>query len=136
MTVNKLRAHGDTSISNLAKDIVNKWKNDVGKTKSKSNAGASADTPKNIPNATKKEASPNNNGTSASPTMKKEATSTNNSRRPTVPPKDRKKETDGVSWELYDDEVRNKTLGLFYDSLCVHSEEGISFPSFSLPLTS
>lgn len=115
MAVNKLRMNPDKSVSELAKEIVSKWKKDVHqKTKPGSSSG-SQDTSKKERTAT------------ASPTM----TNTMSPPKPSgkkpegkskVDPSKRNKNTDGVSWAITGDQVRNNCIGAMYDALVIETD--------------
>ncbi|KAF3938486.1 hypothetical protein ABW19_dt0205232 [Dactylella cylindrospora] len=113
MIVNKLRGHSDKAVSELAKEIVNKWKKDVS-SKPKSGSG---DAKGGI--SMKRESS--TNGVSSG-----KSTPTPSSSRKgvaAVDPMKRNKATDGVNCDIYpDDEIRGKSLGMIYDGLCLGSE--------------
>lgn len=123
MTVNKLRGHSDKAVSELAKEIVGKWKKDVTSTKPKTDAKAGT--------AMKRESS--SNGAVAKDVPKK-ATPTPGARKATIAdPMKRNHKTDGVNIEFCDDEIRNKTAAMFYDGLCLGAEEsGYSLEIFCL----
>lgn len=116
MAVNKLRMNPDKSVSELAKEIVSKWKKDVHqKTKPGSSSGSQDAGGKKERTAT------------ASPTM----TNTMSPPKPSgkkpegkskVDPSKRNKNTDGVSWAITGDQVRNNCIGAMYDALVFESD--------------
>lgn len=119
MIVNKLRGHSDKGVSELAKDIVNKWKKDVSvKPKSSSSSDAKGEV------AMKRESS--TNGASGRDTPNKPTPTPSTSGRrtggATVDPMKRNKTTDGVNCDIHDDELRNKSLGMIYDGLVLGAE--------------
>ncbi|KAJ6257804.1 hypothetical protein Dda_7593 [Drechslerella dactyloides] len=118
MTVNKLRGHSDKAVSELAKDIVNKWKRDVS---AKPKSGSSGDGKGGV--AMKKESS--TNGLSSRDTSNKGTPTPSGARKgaaSSVDPMKRNKNTDGINCDVHDDEPRNKCIGMLYDGLCIGSD--------------
>ncbi|EWC45159.1 hypothetical protein DRE_06047 [Drechslerella stenobrocha 248] len=117
MIVNKLRGHSDKAVAELAKDIVNKWRKDVS---NKPKSSSSGDSKGGV--AMKKESSTNGasgrdtpNKDTPTPTARKASTSA-------VDPMKRNKTTDGVNCDIHDEDIRNKSLGMMYDGLCIGSD--------------
>ncbi|KAF9788393.1 transcription elongation factor [Thelephora terrestris] len=102
LAVGKLRSHADKRVSDTAKDIVKKWKNDVEKAK-------------------------RTTGAPKKPTVSTNASSKINSFPPSAPsPATPKVETrtakgDGVSANWTGDKTRDKCIELLYDALAVDS---------------
>ncbi|EPS41009.1 hypothetical protein H072_5140 [Dactylellina haptotyla CBS 200.50] len=117
MIVNKLRGHSDKAVSELAKDIVNKWKKDVS---IKPKSGSSGDAKGGV--AMKKESS--TNGTSGRDTPNKSTPTPTAARKgsSSVDPMKRTHKTDGVNCDVYGDDVRSKSLGMIYDGMVVGSD--------------
>ncbi|KAF3202767.1 RNA polymerase II elongation factor [Orbilia oligospora] len=117
MIVNKLRGHADKTVSELAKDIVNKWKKDVSM---KPKSGSSSDAKGGV--AMKKEAS-TNGGTSGKDTPNKSTPTPSVPRKTggsSVDPMKRSHKTDGVECNIFGgDEVRTKSLAMIYDGLVI-----------------
>ncbi|KAI5798918.1 transcription factor S-II, central domain-containing protein [Geopyxis carbonaria] len=110
MAVNKLRSNADKQISDLAKEIVGKWKKDVQKK------------PQKPPQARKSStASPTMTSTQLSPLKpsgKKPAS------KASVDPSKRSKITDNVNYKCTGDKVRDNCVGVLYDGMCVDSDTG------------
>lgn len=105
MAVGKLRSHADKQVSELAKEVVKKWKTEVDKSKrttevAKPPAGAQRKSSAAI--ATSSKAAP---ATPAAP------------KKPTL----RTTKTDGISTTWTDDKTRNKCAELIYDALASDS---------------
>ncbi|KAF3920891.1 hypothetical protein ABW21_db0207253 [Orbilia brochopaga] len=118
MTVNKLRGHSDKAVSELAKDIVNKWKRDVS---AKPKSGSAADGKGGV--AMKKESS--TNGASGRDTPNKGTPTPSGARKGSasaVDPMKRNKTTDGINCDIHDEDPRNKCIGMLYDGLCLGTD--------------
>jgi transcription elongation factor S-II len=107
MAVNKLRMNHDPAVSDLAKDIVGKWKQDVQKVKSlgqdKARSTASpvaSQTPITPPKPSGKKLPPKSK----------------------VDPSKRDKKTDGVNYSVTGDKTRDNCVGILYDGLCLDSD--------------
>ncbi|KAI9566594.1 transcription elongation factor [Boletus coccyginus] len=100
LAVGKLRAHDSKDVSDLAKEIVKKWKNDVDKAKSASK------TPVNAKQPVRKQS------TSVTPV----ATPAANGKADV-----RSSKTDGVKMTATGDNTRNKCAELIYDGLAYDS---------------
>jgi transcription elongation factor S-II len=108
MVVNKLRMNGDKSVSELAKEIVAKWKKDVHQ---KNRPGSSSDIKK-----------PAGEGqATVSPTPPKPS-----GKKPSVDPSQRNRKTDGVNWQCTGDSTRDNCLGMMYDALAADCDAGMS----------
>ncbi|KAK0200286.1 transcription elongation factor S-II [Desarmillaria ectypa] len=108
LAVGKLRTHASKSISDLAKDIVRKWKNDVEKAKqSHHHSGESSKPVQNGKPAPIRKASVASDGKPVTQTANKAATRT--------------AKTDGLEVKLFGDDTRNKCVALMYDSLAFDS---------------
>lgn len=95
LAVGKLRTHNTREVSELAKDLVKKWKSDVGKEKDKQTAVAA-----------KKSA--------VVPAEKTPTTPTGISAL-------RSAKIDGISINIYNDKTRDKCIELIYDALSCDS---------------
>ncbi|KAK0502258.1 transcription elongation factor [Armillaria luteobubalina] len=107
LAVGKLRTHASKAVSDLAKDIVKKWKNDVEKAKQSHHSGGSS---KPVPNgkpAPTRKASVASDGKPSMQTANKANT--------------RSYKSDGLTIKLFAEETRNTCLGLMYDSLAFDS---------------
>ncbi|KAF8469651.1 transcription factor S-II, central domain-containing protein [Kalaharituber pfeilii] len=108
IAVNKLRTHQNKTVSELAKDIVNRWKSEVKTTAKPKSAGTI--TNGSTSDAQKKAPSPtiaSKNSSAQSQDMRKRV---------------RTKESDGVSWKGLGDTVRDNCVGMIYDGLCFESD--------------
>ena len=107
-TVNRCRQHRASEVSNLASEIVNKWRHQVQEQKLANGGSSGSGTPNARANGTASPAPPKS--TSA---PKPEST---------VPPDKRTWKTDKISRDdLTDDAARNNCIGLMYDGLCQNS---------------
>jgi len=107
MAVNKLRMNPDPAVSDLAKDIVGKWKQDVQKVKSLGQDKArstvspvASQTPITPPKPSGKKLPP----------------------KAKVDPSKRDKKTDGVNYSVTGDKTRDNCVGILYDGLCLDSD--------------
>ncbi|KAG7440094.1 transcription elongation factor [Guyanagaster necrorhizus] len=109
LAVGKLRTHASKDVSDLAKDIVKKWKNDVEKAKQSHQSGGSSKPVQNGKPAPGRKASVASDGKPTMQTAAKAAT--------------RSAKTDGFSDNsLTGDSTRNKCIALIYDSLAFDSD--------------
>lgn len=109
MAVNKLRTHADKTVSDLAKEIVGKWKQDV-------HQKAKQDVHKKVnPRPQEKSRS------TASPTITSPKPKPKNM-LVKVDPSKRTKATDGVDYNVTGDKARDNCIGILYDGLCVGSD--------------
>lgn len=115
LAVGKLRSHTDKRVSDTAKDIVKKWKNDVEKAKRATGGAAGIHSPSTSKSAPKK------------PTISTPTSSKVNPVPPSTPsPATPKIETrtakgDGVSANWTGDKTRDKCIELLYDALALES---------------
>lgn len=108
MAVNKLRMNPDKSISELAKEIVAKWKKDVHqKNRPSSSSSGSHDS---------RRLSSGGGGGGAAATAKSPPKPSG--KRP-ADLSSRNKNTDGVNWQCTGDTTRDNCLGITYDALAV-----------------
>ncbi|KAI5847328.1 transcription factor S-II, central domain-containing protein [Morchella snyderi] len=121
MAVNKLRMNPDKTVSELAKEIVAKWKKDV---HSKTKPGSTSDVKKER-NST---ASPTTGSNPMSPPKPSGKKPDSNSK---VDPSKRNKTTDKITWTITSDQVRNNCIGAMYDAL-VHESDASSDHIFNL----
>lgn len=115
MAVNKLRMNPDKSVAELAKEIVSKWKKDVHQKTKPGSSSSSQDTSKKERNAT---SSP----TTANPMSPPKPSGKKPEGKAKVDPSKRNKNTDGVSWQITSDQVRNNCIGAMYDALVIDSD--------------
>ncbi|KAF8543441.1 transcription elongation factor S-II [Trichophaea hybrida] len=111
MAVNKLRTNSDKNVSDLAKEIVAKWKQDVHQ-KAKPSARAQ--------DKTRSTASPT---TSQRPITPPKPASKKLESHSKVDPSLRSKTADGVNYHVTEDKTRNNCVGILYDGLCLDSGE-------------
>lgn len=111
MAVNKLRTNADKQVSELAKEIVGKWKKDVQKKPPQARKASTAS-----PTATTTPLSPQK------PSGKKMAS------KVTVDPSKRSKVTDDVNYKCTGDKVRDNCVGVLYDGMCIDSDTGMPNP--------
>ncbi|KAJ7581131.1 transcription factor S-II, central domain-containing protein [Mycena floridula] len=98
LAVGKLRTHDNKEVADLAKDLVKKWKNEVGKDKQTTNKGGKPAL------AALKKAPAVASGTTPS--------------TPTAPKFDaRTAKTDGIDMSITKDDIRDKCIILIYDAL-------------------
>jgi len=102
MAVNKLRAYNNKTVSDLAKEIVAKWKQDVHQ---------KAKQPGRPQEKSRSTASP----TITSPKPKKDSILK-------VDPSKRSRMADGVDCQVTGDKARDNCIGILYDGLCVGSD--------------
>ncbi|KZT30188.1 transcription elongation factor [Neolentinus lepideus HHB14362 ss-1] len=107
LAVGKLRSHGSKSVSDLAKDVVRKWKQEVEKEKQ---AKGGAGTPKLNGKVSDRKAS----GTPVTPTAQSPSAGKS-------PLAERSAKTDGIRVEVTGDKTRDKCIELIYDALAVDS---------------
>lgn len=124
MAVNKLRMNPDKTVSELAKEIVAKWKKDV---HSKTKPGSASDVKKER-NST---ASPTTGSNPMSPPKPSGKKPDSNSK---VDPGKRNKTTDKITWAITSDQIRNNCIGAMYDAL-VHESDASSDHIFTLAKT-
>ncbi|KAK6541121.1 RNA polymerase II elongation factor [Orbilia ellipsospora] len=120
MIVNKLRGHSEKAVAELAKEIVNKWKKDVS---IKPKSGSSSDAKGEV--AMKKESS--TNGAASGRDSSNKSTPTPTPARKTgggssVDPMKRNKQTDNINYNIYDDDVRNRAVGMIYDGMVIGAD--------------
>jgi len=96
MSVNKLRMYNDKTVSDLAKEIVAKWKQDVHQ--------------KSRPQGRPQDKS----RSTASPTI--------TSPKPKMDPSKRSKIADGIDYKVTGDKARDNCVGILYDGLCAGSD--------------
>ncbi|CUS10508.1 unnamed protein product [Tuber aestivum] len=101
MAVNKLRMNGDRSVSDLAKEIVAKWKKDV-HTKTKPSGSSSHDGKK------ERMVTVSPSRTPPKPSGKRPADLATRSRK-----------TDNVNWQCTGEATRDNCLGIIYDALAL-----------------
>ncbi|PBK59462.1 transcription elongation factor [Armillaria solidipes] len=107
LAVGKLRTHASKIVSDLAKDIVKKWKNDVEKAKQSHHSGGSSKPVQNGKPAPTRKASVASDSKPTTQAANKATT--------------RSYKTDGLAIKLFGEETRNTCLGLMYDSLAFDS---------------
>jgi transcription elongation factor S-II len=112
MAVNKLRTNTDKGVSDLAKEIVTKWKQDVHQ-KSKP-AARSQDKAR----------------ATASPTISQNPilSPKKGELKSRVDPSKRSAKADHVNLAVTGDQTRDRLIGILYDALCVDSEAGAKPP--------
>jgi transcription elongation factor S-II len=114
MAVNKLRQNGDKRVSDLAKEIVAKWKQDVHQ-KSKQPAARSQDKSRSTASPT----------TSQNPILSPKK----GELKPRVDPSKRSAKEDCVDIAVTGDQSRDRLVGVLYDALCVDSDACMKPPS-------
>jgi len=107
LAVGKLRSHGSKSVSDLAKDVVRKWKQEVEKEKQ---AKGGSSTPKLNGKVSDRKASI----TPVTPTAQSPSAGKS-------PLAERSAKTDGIRVEVTGDKTRDKCIELIYDALAVDS---------------
>jgi len=113
MAVNKLRSNPDKNVSELAKEIVAKWKQDVHQ-KAKPSARSQ--------DKTRSTASPT---TSQRPITPPKPAGKKLESQSKVDPSLRSKTADGVDYHVTGDKTRDNCVGILYDGLCLDSDEGM-----------
>lgn len=111
MAVNKLRMNSDKAVSELAKEIVGKWKKDVHQ---KTKPG----TPAMRKGSTQ---SPTLANTPLSPTK---PSGKKSDVKLSVDPSKRSKVADGVNYKCTGDTTRDNCIGMLYDGMVIGSEAG------------
>ncbi|KAK6874301.1 Transcription elongation factor S-II [Candida tropicalis] len=124
VTVNKYRSHDNTEISTLVKKMIRNWRDAVQAEKNNKKKLAAASSSNNSPS------SPSNGSskpaTSSTTTSSNSTTSTTNKAAPPAPPArtgPRNPRTDGVNTQIYENDVRNASIGALYTSLAVDRED-------------
>lgn len=113
MAVNKLRNHTDPKVSELTKEIVSKWKQDVQKSKP---AAARA---QGLARSTMSPMTSQRQATPPEPAGKRSES------KSTVDPSLRNKKVDKVDCAVTGDKTRDNCVGILYDGLCVGSNAGM-----------
>ncbi|KAL7274427.1 transcription elongation factor TFIIS [Rhizina undulata] len=108
MAVNKLRMNADKSVSDLAKEIVNKWKKDVHQ-KTRPSGGHDSKAKERTATASPSRTPPKPSGKRPDSRQK-------------VDPSQRSQKTDGVNCQITGEKVRDNCIGMVYDGLCIDSE--------------
>lgn len=114
IAVNRLRTHPDSSVADLVKTIIKKWKDDVSaqKAAAKKSGGSGSSSAVSTPAATQ--------------TISAAASSisTNNVAKAKFPNhgKPRNAKNDGVKTDIYDDKVRNSCIDIIYRALATDSD--------------
>lgn len=115
LAVGKLRSHSDRRVSEAAKDIVKKWKNDVEKAKRSTGGAAESHSPSTSKPTPKKP-------TISTPTSSKVNSATPSAPSPATPKVEtRTAKGDGVSASWTGDKTRDKCIELLYDALALDS---------------
>ncbi|KAI5815506.1 transcription factor S-II, central domain-containing protein [Pyronema omphalodes] len=114
MSVNKLRAHTDKNVAELAKEIVTKWKNDVHLAKNKASARAAADKPRSA-------ASPTTSQRPITPDTRAGSKPVQSNAKAASDPMQRNKIADNVNCSVTGDKARDSMVGILYDALCIGS---------------
>ena len=124
VTVNKYRSHDNTEINTLVKKMIRNWRDAVQAEKNNKKKLAAASSSNNSPS------SPSNGSskpaTSSTTTSSNSTTSTTNKAAPPAPPArtgPRNPRTDGVNTQIYENDVRNASIGALYTSLAVDRED-------------
>lgn len=109
MAVNKLRMNPDKSVSDLAKEIVAKWKQDVHQ---KGKPARSHEKSRSTVSPT----------TSQRPTTPPKPSGKKPDGKAKIDPGKRSKSADGVDFHVTGDKTRDTCVGVLYDGLCVDSD--------------
>ena len=112
MAVNKLRNHPDPKVSELTKEIVSKWKQDVQKSKPAGARAQGLSRPTVSPMASQRQATPESAGKGSGS-------------KSTVDASLRSKKVDKVDCAVTGDKTRDNCVGILYDGLCVGSNAGM-----------
>jgi len=108
VTVNKLKQHPNPQVKKQAGDLVGKWRTDVQRAK-----GSGASTPR----------PQQNGGAAGSPKLGSSSSPKQAGKRPDVPKDKRNTKTDGVKWQVTDNDTRDNCVKLMYDGLAFMSED-------------
>jgi transcription elongation factor S-II len=110
VTVNRLRTHKDPAVQKLAQELVNKWKDQVNKSK-KQSGPTKASTPSNAQST----ASPMPPSATASPVPIR--------KKHNVDPAKRTYKSDKVNTDITGNQARDAFVGLIYNGLAFMSDE-------------